>query len=144
MILELRTIMSKRAPSKTKSTVEAKKTEVPKKRSSKKSKVEVEEKKTVSKKEKTSAPLPIPMVNKAVGIVKRLRKGRGFSIPELSKIGLEPKKARKMGFRVDYRRSTELTHNVDALKKIVVKTKKTDVKKKNKVKKAVSKQKNSK
>jgi len=132
--------LSKKTPNRAKSTVETKKTETPKKRETKEKKVKLEKKNLETKKKDTSTPLPIPMVNRAGRIIKKMRQGRGFSISELGKIGLEPKKARKLGLRVDTRRSTELIHNVDSLKKVLIKSKKTkDLKNSQKVKKVINK-----
>ena len=47
------------------------------------------------------------------------RKGRGFSLRELKEAGLDPKKARKLGIRVDKRRKSVHSWNVEALKKYI-------------------------
>ncbi|MFQ6135358.1 MAG: ribosomal protein L13e [Nitrososphaerales archaeon] len=80
-------------------------------------------KKTVKKVEKRveetrpRGPLPMAIVYRTLGSIRKFRRGRGFSRPELHAVGLDGGRARKLGLRVDLRRSTEWSKNVDALKK---------------------------
>lgn len=46
----------------------------------------------------------------------KARKGKGFSLEELKKVGLDFRKALKLGIPVDKRRSSAYDHNVKALK----------------------------
>ncbi len=61
--------------------------------------------------------IPTATVSVKLGLVKKLRQGRGFSRRELQKVDLDVRRARKMGLRVDLRRSSEWSENVGALKK---------------------------
>jgi|GEM_PF-3258723 ribosomal protein L13E len=45
--------------------------------------------------------------------------GRGFSIPEISEVGLSTSKARKLGIMVDHRRKTKHYENVERLKELL-------------------------
>lgn len=107
-----------KATSKTskKSRVEPKKAKKPK---AEKKTVKVVEKKAVKKVEKTtpSSSAPIAIVSRALGPITKFRRGRGFSRSELHTVSLDVGRARKLGLRVDLRRSTELSKNVEALKK---------------------------
>ena len=49
----------------------------------------------------------------------RRRRGRGFSIPELKKVGISIKAARKFGLWVDERRKSCYEENIEILKKIL-------------------------
>ncbi len=49
--------------------------------------------------------------------------GRGFSLGELKAVGLNPKKALKLGLRVDKRRKSIHQENIELLKTILKKTK---------------------
>ncbi len=115
--------MSKQPRSKPKATSKtSKKSRVePKKAKPKAEKktVKVVEKKAVKKVEKTtpSSPTPIAIVSRALGPITKFRRGRGFSRSELHTVSLDAGRARKLGLRVDLRRSTELSKNVEALKK---------------------------
>jgi large subunit ribosomal protein L13e len=64
-------------------------------------------------------PRPIVQAPLHKELPARLRTGRGFSIPELKAVGLDVKKARKLGLRVDERRDTCHEENVKALKKLL-------------------------
>lgn len=46
----------------------------------------------------------------------RLRKGRGFSLNELRKVGLDPGSAKRLGIAVDRRRRSVWDENVEALR----------------------------
>ena len=46
----------------------------------------------------------------------RLRKGRGFSLGELRKVGLDPGSAKRLGIAVDRRRRSIWDENVEALR----------------------------
>jgi ribosomal protein L13E len=114
--------LSKQPRSKPKATLKtSKKSRVePKKAKPKAEKktVKVVEKKAAKKVEKTT-PIspPIAIVSRALGPITKFRRGRGFSRSELHTVSLDVGRARKLGLRVDLRRSTELSKNVEALKK---------------------------
>mgnify|MGYP000111883499 CR=1 FL=1 len=67
--------------------------------------------------------IPKPMVQMPLHkeLPVKIRVGRGFSIPELKAAGLDVKKARKLGLRVDERRDTCHEANVNALKEFLKK-----------------------
>ncbi len=67
--------------------------------------------------------IPKPMVQMPLhkGLPIKIRVGRGFSISELKATGLDVKKARKLGLRVDERRDTRHEANVNALKEFLKK-----------------------
>lgn len=69
-----------------------------------------------------------PKLRKLGPIDLGLREGRGFSLGELKAVGLDPKKAMKLGLYVDKRRKTVHEWNVEALKKFVSKLKEASVK----------------
>lgn len=62
------------------------------------------------------APEPVVQVPSRKDLPIRTRVGRGFSIPELNAVGLDVKKARKLGLRVDERRSSCHEENVKLLR----------------------------
>ncbi len=64
----------------------------------------------------THGATPIATVLTARGIVEQPRQARGFSLTELPAVGLDAGKGRKLGLRIDPRRGTELSQNVEALK----------------------------
>ena len=54
----------------------------------------------------------------------KARKGKGFSLEELKKVGLDFRKALKLGIPVDKRRSSAYDHNVKALKEYLERSQK--------------------
>ena len=64
------------------------------------------------------------------GLERPLREGKGFSIPELREVGLDPKTARKLGLYVDKRRRSKHEWNIKMLKEFLekIKTAKEDLK----------------
>ena len=65
-------------------------------------------------------PYPLvltPILRKDAGTKPRLRRGRGFSKGELEAVGLDFKKALKMGIPIDKRRKTVHEWNIEILKK---------------------------
>lgn len=66
--------------------------------------------------ENIKVPKPIVQVSSRKELPIRTRIGRGFSPLELKAVGLDAKKARKLGLRVDIRRSSSHEENVEALK----------------------------
>ncbi len=81
-----------------------------------------EAKKTEKPKIVTHGATPIATVSTARGIVETRRQARGFSLPELRAAGLYAEKVAKLGLRVDTRRGTELSENVEALKSWITPT----------------------
>ena len=77
----------------------------------------------------THGAIPIATVSTARGIVETPRQARGFSLPEIRTVGLDAGKGRKLGLRVDTRRGTELSQNVEALKNWITPTTATPKKK---------------
>lgn len=68
------------------------------------------------------------MARMVTPIVKRgplIREGRGFSIGELVKLGLNVGEARHLGIPVDERRSTSYEENVERLKSWIAEAEKT-------------------
>ena len=94
-------------------------------------------KKTEKKIEKPRVKKDIPSatISRPLKHIIKIRNGKGFSRPELLSIDLDAGKARRLGLRVDSRRTTRWDRNVEVLKnwftvpavksKIVNKTKKT-------------------
>ena len=56
----------------------------------------------------------------------KIRKGKGYSYKEIRKANLDVKSARKLGLRVDLRRSTVYEDNVESIKKSIQTEKKKD------------------
>ena len=104
----------------TKSTEEAEKTV--EKKAKKEGATKTEAKKTEKPKIVTHGATPIATVSTARGIVETPRQARGFSLPEIRTVGLDAGKGRKLGLRVDTRRGTELSQNVEALKSWITPT----------------------
>ncbi len=65
-----------------------------------------------------------PRLIKDGGLERPLREGRGFSIPELKEVGLDPETAMKLGLYVDKRRRSKHEWNVKKLKEFLEKIKK--------------------
>ncbi len=68
------------------------------------------------------APRPVVQAPLHKELPVKLRSGRGFSMSELKAAGLDVKRARKMGLRVDERRDSCHEENVKALKEFLAKT----------------------
>ncbi len=64
-----------------------------------------------------------PILRRSAGTKPKLRRGRGFSKGELEAVGLDFKKALKMGIPIDKRRKTVHEWNVETLKKYLEKVK---------------------
>lgn len=92
------------------------------KKAKKEGAAKTEAKKTEKPKIVTHGATPIATVSTARGIVETPRQARGFSLPELRTVGLDAGKGRKLGLRVDTRRGTELSQNVEALKSWITPT----------------------
>ncbi len=84
--------------------------------------VKTESKKNEKPKIVTHGATPVATVSTARGIVETPRQARGFSLPEIRTVGLDAGKGRKLGLRVDTRRGTELSQNVEALKRWITPT----------------------
>lgn len=92
------------------------------KKAKKEGATKTEAKKTEKPKIVTHGATPIATVSTARGIVETPRQARGFSLPELRTVSLDAGKGRKLGLRVDTRRGTELSQNVEALKSWITPT----------------------
>jgi len=64
-----------------------------------------------------------PTVHKPGTNKKEKKIGRGFSLGELKAVGLNPRKALKLGLRVDKRRKSIHKENIELLKTLLNKTK---------------------
>ncbi len=67
--------------------------------------------------ERPEAYVLTPILRKDAGKKPRLRRGRGFSKGELEAVGLDFKRALKMGIPIDKRRKTVHEWNIETLKK---------------------------
>jgi len=78
-----------------------------------------------------SPPEPIvkvPMLIKHGGVPpKEYKKARGYSVPEISELGLSIREARKLGIYVDERRKTKYEENVKALREWLEKVRKGEI-----------------
>jgi large subunit ribosomal protein L13e len=66
-------------------------------------------------------PKPPEVVVKAPK-TRKARKGKGFSVAELTSSGLSIPQARKLGLRVDERRSTKRPENIEVLQTFLKQT----------------------
>ncbi|MCE4611498.1 MAG: 50S ribosomal protein L13e [Desulfurococcales archaeon] len=69
-----------------------------------------------------------PRLRKMGPIDPGTRPGRGFSLGELKAVGLDPKRAMKLGLYVDKRRRSVHEWNVEALREFLEKLRKAGVK----------------
>ncbi|MEM1901210.1 MAG: ribosomal protein L13e [Candidatus Nezhaarchaeales archaeon] len=69
--------------------------------------------------ENIEIPEPIVKVPSRKELPARTRPGKGFSVPELKAVGLNVKRARKLGLRVDERRDSCREENVKSLKEFL-------------------------
>ncbi len=60
--------------------------------------------------------IPLAIISRPLKHITKKRYGKGFSRPELLSINIDPNKARRIGLRVDLKRTTKWDKNVDALK----------------------------
>jgi large subunit ribosomal protein L13e len=67
--------------------------------------------------ERPEAYVLTPILRKDAGKKPKMKRGRGFSKGELEAVGLDFKKALKMGIPIDKRRKTVHEWNVETLKK---------------------------
>jgi len=66
-------------------------------------------------------PRPIVQAPLRKELPVKLRVGRGFSVPELKAVGLDVRRARRLGLRVDERRDSCHEENVKMLKGFLAK-----------------------
>ncbi|MEM2213644.1 MAG: ribosomal protein L13e [Candidatus Nezhaarchaeales archaeon] len=69
--------------------------------------------------ENIEIPEPIVQVPSRKELRVRTRPGKGFSVPELKAVGLNVRRARKLGLRVDERRDSCREENVKLLKEFL-------------------------
>lgn len=69
--------------------------------------------------ESIKVPEPVVQVPSRRELPIKVRVGRGFSLPELKAVGLNIKRAMKLGLRVDGRRSSCHENNVKLLKEFL-------------------------
>ncbi len=84
---------------------------IPEKKSKIVKKVEKKIKKPLVKQD-----IPYATIYRPLKHITKTRNGKGFSRPELLSIDLDANKARRLGLRVDLRRTTKWDKNIDALK----------------------------
>ncbi len=60
--------------------------------------------------------IPTATISRPLRHIVKIRNGKGFSRTELLSIDLDANKARRLGLRVDSRRTTKWNKNVEALK----------------------------
>ncbi|HYB92563.1 MAG TPA: ribosomal protein L13e [archaeon] len=82
--------------------------------------------------------LPEPLVKRING---KIRVSRGFSLSELVESGLTIDQARRLGLRIDKRRSTKWAENVAKLKELKLTIKPKTTKRTKKIKKENAKEK---
>lgn len=71
--------------------------------------------------ESIKVPESVVKVPLRKGLPTKTRVGRGFSLPELKAVGLDIKKSRKLGLKVDERRDSCHEENVKLLKEFLEK-----------------------
>jgi ribosomal protein L13E len=88
--------------------------------------------KPIVKKDVPSATISRPLKH-----ITKIRNGKGFSRSELLSVELDARKARRLGLRVDSRRTSKWDRNVNALKdRFTIPTVKSKIVKKNKTMKS--------
>lgn len=65
------------------------------------------------------APKPLVQAHSRGGLPAKTRIGRGFSISELKAVGLNVKRAKRLGLKIDVRRRTSHEVNVNVLKEFL-------------------------